>query len=195
MRRAISCFLSAAFFIILGFLMLINPNAIVKIAVIAFGIYTAAEGIYSLVEAFKLRKYRNIFLTSWIKMFINLFIGLAVLILAARSEGASIANWIVYLIAFDLLLSAIVEIVELAVIRSKGVKGIGLPLPTFVSIVISVLMFLFPSIINKTIFILVAVIFLAIGAFALLAGVLAFKGRKNASETVIEAEWSEKGTE
>ncbi len=120
----------------------------------------------------------------------NIIFGVAAVIIAATTEGSEIADWIVYLIAADLLLSAIVEIIEVIMIRSYGFKTASVPMSAVVSLLVSILMFCFPAFINRTFFTVAAILILAAGIISAAAGVQTIRREK--AEKLTEADWVDK---
>ena len=197
MKKYLSWMVCGLLLIVCGVFMLIKPESVAKIAVIAFGIYTILEGIFSLSVSFRLKQVGGIFKANLIKALINLFIGILVVYFAAVSTGAEVASWVVYLIALNLLLSAITEFVELMYIKRSGFETYGISTGALLSIIFAFIMFLFPTFINNTFFLIVAICLIFAGFTSLLWGyrlIKIVKGyeKMEKQNKVAEAEWTEK---
>lgn len=190
MKKYISRIISAILLIALGIFMLIKPASVLKVAVIAFGIYTIIEGLFSFIASFSVRKLKNIFLISVIKALVNLFIGILVIYLAGSSSAETVADWVVYLIAANLFLSALAELVEDQIVRKAGLPVFGLSSGALLSLIFSVIMFLFPQFVNATFFTIIAIILIVLGIFTIIWSGRMIKVRKNVK--IAEAEFEEK---
>ena len=109
MKKYISYIASGLLLIALGILFILAPAAVVKIGVIAFGIYNIIEALTALVTSYKFKNISGIVRFNLVKTLINLFISILVVYFAAISPGASVASWVVWLIAANLLLTGISE--------------------------------------------------------------------------------------
>ena len=74
MKKYLSWMICGLLLIVCGVFMLIKPESVAKIAVIAFGIYTILEGIFSLSVSFRLKQVGGIFKANLIKALINLLL-------------------------------------------------------------------------------------------------------------------------
>lgn len=198
MKKYVSWIISGVLLIAAGIFMLVKPESVVKILVIAFGIYTVLEGLTALLSSSRLKEVRGIFRANLIKALINLFIGILVVYFAAVSTGAQVASWVVYLIAINLLLSSLTELLELVYIKKSGFETYGLSTGAMLSIIFAVIMFLFPTFINNTFFTIVAVCLIFAGftsvlwGFRLIRIVRGYEKQMGSGEKVAEAEWTEK---
>lgn len=194
MKKYLSWIVSGILLIALGIFMLIMPASVLKVAVIAFGAYTILEGLFSFIASFSVRKLKNIFMTSMIKALVNLFIGILVIYLAASSSASTVADWVVYLIAANLLLSALAELIEDHIIRKAGLMMFGLSNGAVLSLIFALIMFLFPQFVNATFFTILAVILIVAGICAILWTIRLIRviGAVRKSEKVAEAEFEEK---
>jgi len=190
----ISAIFSSLLMVALGFILVLFPFAAVKVAVIAFGIYTIVEGSYALIISFRLKEVARLFFINLVKALINLFVGILVVYFASTSEGSYVADWVSYIIAINLLLSAFTEFLELFLIKKAGFPSYGLSSGAVLSIIFAILMFLFPSFVSSIVPTLIGVGLIVAGVFSILWAVRMYFFVKNLKkeEKVVEAEWSEK---
>lgn len=193
MKKYLGWIVSGILLIALGIFMLCMPASVLKVAVIAFGVYTILEGLFSFIASFSVRNLKNIFMTSMIKALVNLFIGILVIYLAASSSAAAVADWVVYLIAANLLLSALAELLEDHVLRKAGLTMFGLSSGAILSLIFALVMFLFPQFVNATFFTVLAVILIVSGICAILWTIRLIRvvGAVKKAEKVTEAEYEE----
>lgn len=197
MKKYVSWIISGALLVACGIFMLVRPESVVKIAVIAFGVYTALEGLSALYVSARLKQISGLFRANLIKALINLFIGILVVYFAAASTGAEVASWVVYLIALNLLLSSIAEFIELRLVKKSGYETYGLSTSALLSIIFAIVMFLFPTFINNTFFLIIAICLIFAGFTSMLWGYRLIKifrsyEKTEKKEKIAEAEWSEK---
>lgn len=198
MKKYVSWIISGVLLIAAGIFMLVKPESVVKIAVIAFGVYTVLEGLSALLVSSRIKEVRGIFRANLIKALINLFVGILVVYFAAVSTGAQVASWVVYLIAINLLLSSLTEFLELAYVRKNGFETYGLSTGALLSIIFAIIMFLFPTFINNTFFMIVAICLIFAGFTSILWGwrliriVRGYERQMAGTDKVAEAEWTEK---
>ncbi len=191
-----STIIASLLIIALGVVLVAFPTAAVKVAVIGFGIYTILEGAFALSVSFRLKEVNRLFFINMVKALINLFIGILVVYFAATAPGTTVADWVVYIIAIDLLLSALTEFFELHLIKKAGLPFYGLPSGAGLSIVFAVIMFIFPSIVYSIVPAIVGSCLIVAGGFSILWAVrmylFAKKFGKATDDNAVEAEWSEK---
>lgn len=169
MKKYISYIGSGLLLIALGILFILAPAAVVKIGVIAFGIYNIIEALTALVTSYKFKNISGIVRFNLVKTLINLFISILVVYFAAISPGASVASWVVWLIAANLLLTGISEVAETYVIKKSGFDQIFYYGSSgWLYIVFAILMFIFPNFINSTVLLILGAVIITSGIFVIL---------------------------
>lgn len=192
-----SAIVGSLLIIALGVVLIAFPAAAVKVAVIGFGIYTILEGAFALSVSFRLKEVDRLFFINMVKALINLFIGILVVYFAATAPGSTVADWVVYIIAIDLLLSALTELFELHLIRKAGLPFYGLPSGAGLSVVFAVVMFIFPSLVSSVVPAIIGSCLIVAGVFSILWSVRMYLfardlGKAVNEENTVEAEWTEK---
>lgn len=195
MKKYLSYIMSGILLIALGVLFIIAPNAVVKIGVIAFGIYNIIEALAALGTSYRFKDIRGIVRFNMVKTLINLFISILVVYFAAISTGSTVASWVVWLIALNLLFAGLSEVIETWMIKKSGFTEIFYYGSSgWLYILFSVLMFIFPNFINSTLLLILGVIVITIGVFVILWSIKLWSIMKKIGkeEKIAEAEWSEK---
>lgn len=195
MKKYLSYIMSGILLIALGVLFIIAPNAVVKIGVIAFGIYNIIEALAALGTSYRFKDIRGIVRFNMVKTLINLFISILVVYFAAISTGSTVASWVVWLIALNLLFAGLSEVIETQMIKKSGFTEIFYYGSSgWLYILFSVLMFIFPNFINSTLLLILGVIVITSGVFVILWSIKLWSIMKKIGkeEKIAEAEWSEK---
>lgn len=195
MKKYLSYIMSGILLIALGVLFIIAPNAVVKIGVIAFGIYNIIEALAALGTSYRFKDIRGIVRFNMVKTLINLFISILVVYFAAISTGSTVASWVVWLIALNLLFAGLSEVIETWMIKKSGFTEIFYYGSSgWLYILFSVLMFIFPNFINSTLLLILGVIVITSGVFVILWSIKLWSIMKKIGkdEKIAEAEWSEK---
>ena len=195
MKRYLSYIGSGILLAALGVFLIASPASVVKIGVIAFGVYNIIEALTALGTSYKFRNISGIVRFNLIKTLVNLFISILVVYFAATSPGYAVASWVVWLIAANLLLSGISEVCETHFIRKSGFTDpFYYGSSGWLYIVFALLMFLFPNFINSTILLVIGVVLITSGIFVIGWSVKLWSVVRHYSEgvKVAEAEWSEK---
>ena len=186
--------ISGVVILIAGIFVLVNPTLVVKIAVLSFGVYTLIEGIYSLILSWAVRKATGIFRANIVRTLISTGIGILVIWAAASASGAQVASWAVYLIAIWLLLSGLSELIELFVLRRMGYESFGVVTGAVISIILSVVMFLFPVLVNNAVVTVIGVGMVLVSVFLILWGIKMLSFEKKVfekSHQESETDWEE----
>ena len=195
MKKYLSYIMSGILLIALGVLFIIAPNAVVKIGVIAFGIYNIIEALAALGTSYRFKDIRGIVRFNMVKTLINLFISILVVYFAAISTGSTVASWVVWLIALNLLFAGLSEVIETWMIKKSGFTEIFYYGSSgWLYILFSVLIFIFPNFINSTLLLILGVIVITSGVFVILWSIKLWSIMKKIGkeEKIAEAEWSEK---
>ena len=195
MKKYLSYITSGIILILLGLLFVLAPNAVVKIGVIAFGVYNIVEAVTALVTSYKFKGMGGIIRFNMVKTLINLIISILVVYFAAIAPGTAVASWVVWLIAFNLLLAGLSEVIESWMIKKNGFTELFYYGPSgWLYIVFALLMFIFPNFINSTLLLVLGVIVITSGVFVILWSIKLWSVMRsfNKEEKIAEAEWSEK---
>ena len=121
-------------------------------------------------------------------------IGILVIWAAASASGAQVASWAVYLIAIWLLLSGLSELIELFVLRRMGYESFGVVTGAVISIILSVVMFLFPVLVNNAVVTVIGVGMVLVSVFLILWGIKMLSFEKKVfekSRQESETDWEE----
>lgn len=195
MKKYLSYIISGLLLIALGILFIAAPNAVVKIGVIAFGVYNIIESLTALVTSYKFKSINGIVRFNMVKTLINLFISILVVYFAAISTGSAVASWVVWLIAINLLFAGLSEVIESWMIKKSGISEVFYYGSSgWLYILFSILMFIFPNFINSTFLLILGVIVITSGVFVVLWSIKLWSimNKIVKEEKVAEAEWSEK---
>lgn len=190
MKKYLGWICSGIILIVLGIIMLMRPASVLRVIVIMIGIYAIFEGVFSFISSFSVRTVGPVFKVSLIKALVNLFIGILVIYFAASASAQTVADWVVYLIAIDLLLNAIAEGIEIYILSRAGFSMYGLTSGAVLSLVLSLIMFLFPQAVNATIFTFLAILVILAGVSTIMYSVRLIKAR--GSDKIAEAEFEER---
>lgn len=181
--------------VVAGVVALARPALVIKVAVIAFGIYLAAEGLWTLRLSLRIRRdWGGVFKVNTVRILVSIGIGVLVVYLAATSPGTSVANWVVYLVAAWLALGAILEFAEAAYLRRRGVEGFPVSVNAAVSLLFSILLFLFPRLFASGFVYIFAAALVAVGAFMVAWGIrtMSLTRRLRKEAKMAETGWEEK---
>ena len=195
MKKYLSYITSGIILILLGLLFVLAPNAVVKIGVIAFGVYNIVEAVTALVTSYKFKGMGGIIRFNMVKTLINLIISILVVYFAAIAPGTAVASWVVWLIALNLLFAGLSEVIESWMIKKNGFTELFYYGPSgWLYIVFALLMFIFPNFINSTLLLVLGVIVITSGVFVILwsSKLWAVMRSFKKEEKIAEAEWSEK---
>lgn len=195
MKKYLSYITSGIILILLGLLFVLAPNAVVKIGVIAFGVYNIVEAVTALVTSYKFKGMGGIIRFNMVKTLINLIISILVVYFAAIAPGTAVASWVVWLIALNLLFAGLSEVIESWMIKKNGFTELFYYGPSgWLYIVFALLMFIFPNFINSTLLLVLGVIVITSGVFVILWSIKLWSVMRsfNKEEKIAEAEWSEK---
>ncbi len=147
---------------IIGLMMIIAPEAFIKIAVILLGIAAIGNGIYNLISVLNFSTdsfYKKIVLTRAI---ISLFVGVLSLLLPLFIAGTI---WVVliYTLAIYLLISAVLEIINLYQLKKEGYPVKVFRIEIVSSVLLAILLFTMPAQIGITVIRVIAFITILVG--------------------------------
>lgn len=191
MKRVIYFFLLGIATIALGIFMWARPNTFVNVIAVAFSLYLAFSGFKSLFFYFKLKNKSSKAISNsvLIKALVNLVIGILSMVIIFTKKEA-VLNFLVYLIAADLIVSSLVDLVDFFMIRKAKLELVysSLSLQAALGLVFGILFIVFPQFVGHAGLTIIAVIFIAIGiiiscyAAHLYLLTKALKSQKTASE-------------
>lgn len=165
MLRTVLQVISAALIMALGIYIIVLPGNFLAAVALALSLYMVFDGIRSLLTGLRFRHLAfRLVLPAFIKGGFNLLLGLVLTLVVLRNRQ-SLALWLVYLIAADLLLTAAVDGLECFFLHKAREDRGSLLVDAVFSAVLSVLLFIFPSI-------TASVFFSVAGAVVFAGGVL-----------------------
>lgn len=190
--------ISGILLLITGIFVLVSPSMVIKVAVIIYGIYTIIESIYALALTWKIRKAGAYFSVNLLRTLLSLVVGIIVVYFAASASGARIADWTVYLIATWLLLSALSELLEVWLLKRQGYESYGVVTNAAISVVLALIMYIFPAMINNALFTILGIVLILLSVFIIVLAVRNLSIKQSAYEIHVDrdAQWwdsNEKG--
>ena len=190
--------ISGILLLITGIFVLVSPSMVIKVAVIIYGIYTIIESIYALALTWKIRKAGAYFSVNLLRTLLSLVVGIIVVYFAASASGARIADWTVYLIGTWLLLSALSELLEVWLLKRQGYESYGVVTNAAISVVLALIMYIFPAMINNALFTILGIVLILLSVFIIVLAVRNLSIKQSAYEVHVDrdAQWwdsNEKG--
>lgn len=170
MKTFLFYILAALILLGVGIFMIAMPDAFLGIFVIIFSIFlilNSLRSIYS-IFAFKLASLR----LKWslgVKAFINAVIGIIAIVIAMKNLSM-ISHLLVYLIAIDFFISAIVDGVDYILLKRASFPTGTLGIEILLAILFGLLFFIFPSFISHTAVTILAVVIICIGVMVGITG-------------------------
>lgn len=166
-----------------GVFTLVKPKLFEQLFIIALGIVAIVTGTSSLVTLNKYSFAKFNRTSTLIKGVASIIIGVLAVILPITMGGV-LWRIVLYVLAAQLLLSAIVVIIDAFAVRLLGLSPAPLFLEGVVSLVVSILLFISPKTIAD---LLVTILGVALIVVAVAIGVIAFVIRKKRFFQTIEA--------
>ncbi len=167
----------------LGIFTLAKPKLFEQLFIIALGVVAVVTGIGSLVTLNKYSFGKFNRTTTLVKGIGSIIIGVLAVVLPITIGGA-IWRIILYVLAVQLLLSAIVVLIDAFAVRSLGLSPANLVVEGIVSFVIAILLFISPRTIAD---LLVTILGIVLIVLAVVLGAIAFVMRKKRAVGTIEA--------
>ena len=175
MVRLVLHAISSALIMALGIFIIVRPDNFLAVVTAAFALYLAVDGVRTLLATFRFRQLsRRIVLPAYIKGGVNVALGIALVVIAVRHR-ADFSKWLVYLIAADFLLTAVVDAIEFWLFRKAKEDTGAIGMNAVLSLVLSILLFIFPSISASVFFSVFGALVFSCGAvmlYALINGIL-----------------------
>ncbi len=193
MKRLISNLMLSLLVLLLGSLMIIRPDRVMTVVFAILGIFMLASGLKNLYLsiAYASAISRRLGIAAIVKNAFNTIFSVLI-VYFAFSNPAALMSIAVYLIAIDLLLTALLDLLDHMILRRQGYVTVGI-MEIVVRIAFSIFMFFFPQLIGSTVFRIVAIVLVIYGVFSAVVSVLGFFARKkHSAKEEIEVEWEEK---
>lgn len=193
MKRLISNLMLSLLVLLLGSLMIIRPDKVMTVVFAILGIFMLASGLKNLYLSivYSSAISRGMGIAAVAKNAFNIIFS-ALIVYFAFSDPAALMSIAVYLIAIDLLLTALLDLLDHMILRRQGYVAVGM-MEIVVRIAFSIFMFFFPHLIGSAVFRIVAVVLVIYGVFSAIMSVLSFFARKkHPAKEEIEVEWEEK---
>lgn len=175
--------LIAIVLIILGIFILVRREVFEQVFVIALGIVAIITGINSLATMNKYSFGRFNRSTTLVKGIVSIIIGVLAVVLPLAVGGA-VWHIIIYVLAAQLLLSAIVLLIDAFAVRSVGFSPAPLVVESLASLVLAAVLFLSPRSIADLLITILGIVVIVVG---LTLGLLALYSRKKNVDVTIEA--------
>ena len=201
MKKAIYSSILGLLIIALGIFMWANPNAFVNVLAFVFAFYMFFDGLKGLLSFLKIRKQGNkaLKISMLAKALVNIAVAIITVIVSINNKEA-ILNIVVYLIAADFLISALVDLADYYMLkRSKIDFGYSsLSIQSAMGFFFGILFILFPQFIGKAGLVIIAVIIIGFGIIMCSRGFYSYKlakaldgGGKDSCSAPVEAEVTE----
>lgn len=173
--------------VVLGIYLMFQQESFVRIFISILGLFLVGSGVASL---FALRTYtlgRRTKMATLIQALISIVLGLVAVIVPLSAANVS---WtlLLYLIAIELIFSAIISFIDALLLRKSELPVSALLSEGVFSLVVAILLFVFPQQIGSMLLKLFGVVLIAMGLGMVLWSVRIRKINRQFSPTVIEAE-------
>jgi len=147
---------------ILGIYLMFQQESFVKIFISILGLFLAGSGLFTLfsLSGYKLGKRSKI--ATLVKALISLGLGITAVIVPLTAADVS---WKVFLfvIAIELVFSAVILFLDALLLRKSGIVVTGMLSEGVFSLVVAILLFVFPEQIGSMLLKLVGVVLIACG--------------------------------
>jgi uncharacterized membrane protein HdeD (DUF308 family) len=173
--------------VVLGIFLMFQQETFVQFFISILGLFLVGSGVASL---FALRSYglgRRSKMATLIQALLSIVLGLVAVIVPHTAAGVS---WklLLFLIAIELIFSAVISFLDALLLRKSDLAISALLSEGVFSLVVAVLLFVFPEQIGSMLLKLVGVVLIAMGLGMILWSVRIRKINRQFSQTVIEAE-------
>ena len=171
----------------LGIFLIFQEESFKRIFVSLLGVYMIGSGFSTLLG---LRSYQlgpRLKPATLVKALLTLLLGVISLILPIVVADVSFLV-LLYIIAAELLFSAIISIINLAAIRNLSVAFSPLIGDALISLILSALLFFFPRQIGTVLLKGVGILVIAIGLSFIIASLIARRKREHEEGKTIEGE-------
>lgn len=182
-RQWILRVLVALVLIILGGFILAKKEVFEQVFVIALGVVAIITGINSLSTMNKYSFGRFNRGSTLVKGIISIIIGVLAVVLPL-AVGGTVWRIILYVLAAQLLLSAIVMLIDAFAVRAVGFSPTPLIVEGLVSLALAAFLFLFPRSVADLLITILGIIVIVVGVTI---GLLAFYSRNKNVDITVEA--------
>lgn len=179
-------FVSGILIAIVGLLLLIIPDQIVKIIVFVLGVEAVINGVYTLVymrEFLKERLFRAAILTRGAG---SVIVGLLAICLPLVFAEA-MWTMMLYVLAFYLIFAAILELYIVAKLRDTAIDRKLFVLEAIISIIVAVILFLLPQQIGALVLRVLGALVMLVGLVHIYVTIRDQKIEKAIDEAVVES--------
>lgn len=179
--------LFGALLTILGIFLMFQQDSFIRIFISILGMFLAGSGLASL---FSLKRYnlgKRTKTATLIKALISLGLGLVAVIVPLAAADVS---WkiLLYVIAVELVFSAVISFLDALLLRKSDIAISGLLSEGVFSLIVAILLFVFPQQIGSMLLKLVGVVLIASGLGMVLWAYRIRKINRQFSTRTIEAE-------
>lgn len=176
-----------SFLVVLGIYLMFQQESFVRIFISILGLFLVGSGVASL---FALRSYslgRRTKTATLVQAILSIVLGLVAVIVPLSAANVS---WtlMLSLIAIELIFSALISFLDAILLRKSELPVSALLGEGVFSLVVAVLLFVFPQQIGSMLLNLFGVVIIAMGLGMVLWSVRIRKINRQFSQTVIEAE-------
>ncbi len=176
MRKAIFQILLGILLITSGACMVLLPDSFQKVVMIILGIYLILSGLKTLIAAIRFRTAfsHSMNIVTWIKLAVNIIVG-GVVIYFALTHPSILMNVVIYIIAASFLFSGIIDILDAFIIMHRGFNYSSYRFDGLMSVIVSILLFMFPGFIGSVVMNLLAAIIIVIGAVMIVSSIYSIR--------------------
>ena len=172
MRKAFPLAFSGLLMIFVGIYMIVRPDDFQAVVMAILGLYVVFDGVRSVISAVR---YRTVFpsairTAALIKAVINVLLGLVV-ILIAFIKPTLLLTVVIYIVAADFLLTAVINFANSIALSRLGIGFGSLGLEAVLSFLFSLILFMFPGFIGSVVMTVFAALLFAAGAVMVFAAV------------------------
>ena len=175
--------------VLLGIFILIRQDLFKQVFIIALGLVAIITGITSLATMNRYSFGKFIHGSTVVKGVLGIIVGVLAVIMPIAT-GEAVWTVIIYILAAQMLIAAIVMLMDSFAVRSAGFPAAPLVVEGIVSLIFAIILFLFPRDIANLLVTILGVIVIVVG---LTIGLLAVLLHKRSSVTVeaVDVEVSE----
>ncbi len=172
--------------IALGIFILVREDMFKQVFVMALGLVAIVTGITSLatMNRYSFGKYNHG--TTLVKGVLGLIIGVLALIMPLAT-GEAVWTVIIYLLAAQMLIAAIVMLTDAVAVRSAGFPAAPLVTEGIISLVLAVILFIFPRDVADLIVTILGITVIVVGVTLGLLAIL-FRNRVDTTIEGVEVE-------
>lgn len=175
--------LIAILVVIVGIFILARQDLFIQVFIIVLGIVAIITGIGSLATMNRYSFGRFNHATTLVKGVLGIIIGVLAVIMPLAT-GEAMWTIIIYVLAAQMVISAIVMIIDAFAVHAAGFPAAPLVTEGLVSLVFAVMLFLFPRSVADLLVIILGITVIVVG---LTLALVAFMARKKRTGVTVEA--------